>query len=108
MGKWPVLILLGVLAVVSGLFSGTETVFFSLSRADRVRMKKSGRPLEAMAAGLLDRPRALLTTLLLGNMTCNSMIFVISAFLLGEVYGDGAALNWSGGAMVALLALLPP
>ena len=110
MGDWPILIFLGILAVVSGLFSGTETVLFSLARADRVRMKKSGKPLEAMAAGLLDRPRALLTTLLLGNMTCNALIFVLSAFLLGHVHGlgAGAEANWSGGAIVALLSLLPP
>lgn len=76
------IILVVVLLAVSALFSGAETVLFSLSRHDRARMKKNAGSLEAMAAALLDNPRGLLTSLLLGNQLCNIMTFVISAILI--------------------------
>src|ERR1051326_1707377 len=59
-------VLLICLLAVSGVFSGAETVLFSLSRHDRARMKKSANRLEALAANLLDNPRHLLTSLLVG------------------------------------------
>jgi putative hemolysin len=108
MGHWLIVAVLILLAVISGLFSGTETVLFSLSKTDRARMKKSGNKLEALAATLLDEPRALLTTLLIGNMTCNILIFVLSAILLGNVSGEHISTDWSGSLLVGLLALLPP
>src|SRR5438105_4746978 len=79
------ILLLLVLLAVSGIFSGAETVLFSLSRHDRARMKKSPNRLDALAASLLDDPRSLLTALLMGNMTCNIVIFVVSALLLGRL-----------------------
>ena len=105
------LLLLVVLLGVSGLFSGAETVLFSLSRHERARMKKSANRLDVIAATLVDHPRSLLTALLMGNMTCNIVIFVVSAILLarlsaalhlaGIAGGAGAARagrDWRGGA----------
>src|SRR6186997_2974477 len=77
-------LLLLVLLAVSGTFSGAETVLFSLSRHDRARMKKSPNRLDVLAASLMDNPRSLLTALLMGNMTCNIVIFVVSALLLAR------------------------
>ena len=79
------LVLLLVLLCISGVFSGAETVLFSLSRHDRARMKRSRNRLEVLAASLLDSPRQLLTALLMGNMTCNIIVFVVSALLLGRL-----------------------
>src|SRR4051812_36812947 len=76
------ILLLVVLLGVSGVFSGAETVLFSLSRHDRARMKRSRNRLEVLAANLMDSPRQLLTALLMGNMTCNIVIFVVSTLLL--------------------------
>jgi putative hemolysin len=112
--------LVAVLLLVSAVFSGAETVLFSLSRHDRARMKKSPRPLERLAASLMDDPRSLLTTLLMGNMTCNIINYVVCAILLGHltvavvggsgVEGDGQGVE--GGllarALVAVLAIVPP
>lgn len=94
-------ILLGVLLAVSAAFSGSETVLFSLSRHDRLRMKKSKNRLEVLAAQLLDDPRSLITTLMIGNMGCNILIFVLSTLLLGEVERQ------AGKGVVAALVLLP-
>ena len=107
------ILLLLVLLGVSGVFSGAETVLFSLSRHDRARMKKSPNRLDALAAGLMDNPRSLLTALLMGNMTCNIVIFVVSAILLGRL---DAALHGVGGEdpawwsrlLVGALVAVPP
>ncbi len=103
-----------VLSVISALFSGTETVLFSLSRHDRIRMKKSGTRLEALAASLLDNPRYILTTLLVCNMTCNVLIFVLSAMLISghntqeAQIGELTGTSWLSSLGVMALALIPP
>jgi len=79
------LLLLLILLLISGFFSGSETVLFSLSRHERLRMKKSSNRLEALAAGLLDQSRALITTLMIGNMGCNTLIFVVSSVVLAHL-----------------------
>jgi putative hemolysin len=107
-----ILVVLLVLLGVSGLFSGSETVLFSLSRHDRARMKKSANRLEVMAAGLMDQPRALLTSLLMGNMTCNIIIFVMSTLLLGRLKGameaGEASPGWWPKVVVGALTIVPP
>jgi putative hemolysin len=105
-------LILLVLLVVSGTFSGAETVLFSLSRHDRARMKKSSNRLEVLAASLLERPRSLLTTLIMGNMTCNIVIFVMSSVLLGhfeETLSQHPGTNdWVRRILIVLLAAVPP
>lgn len=108
----PYLVIL-ILSVISALFSGSETVLFSLSRHDRSRMKKSGSRMEVLAATLLDNPRYVLTTLMLGNMTCNVLIFVLSAILLSgqsdetPLFSASTGFSWTH-VRVLLLSLLPP
>jgi putative hemolysin len=97
----PYFIALIVLLLISAFFAGSETVLFSLSRHDRLRMKQSGNRLQAMAAQLMENPRALLTTLMIGNMLANVIIFVLSTIILKDVeqaYGKG---------VVAALAVTP-
>ncbi len=104
------LIILLILLVISGVFSGAETVLFSLSRHERARMKKSKNRLEVMAANLVENPRSLLTSLLMGNMTCNIIVFVVSSLLLSRLSealakaGDGLG----GEALVGVLMVVPP
>lgn len=108
----PYLVIL-LLSVISALFSGSETVLFSLSRHDRSRMKKSGNRLEKLAATLLENPRYVLTTLMLGNMTCNVLIFVLSAILLTsqssetDLFSLKTGFSWTY-VHVLLLSLAPP
>ncbi|HVT80368.1 MAG TPA: hemolysin family protein [Phycisphaerae bacterium] len=105
-----VLLLVALLAV-SGIFSGAETVLFSLSRHDRARMKKSPNRFDVIAASLLDNPRSVLTALLMGNMTCNIVYFAVSTILLGRLEialshaYEGA---WWGKLIVAALVAFPP
>jgi putative hemolysin len=103
-------LLLVILLAVSGAFSGAETVLFSLSRHDRARMKKSSNRLDVLAASLMDNPRSLLTALLMGNMTCNIVIFVLSALLLRNLSGflEEALPDFLAGTLVVVLLAVPP
>lgn len=96
------LIAISILLVLSAVFAGSETIFFSLSRSERAHMKKSGHAWERLAASLLDNSKALLTTILIGNMVCNILIFVTSAILIGE------ATTASGSLWLSLLGFIPP
>lgn len=114
------LVLVVVLLLVSALFSGAETVLFSLSRHDRARMKKSANRLERLVAALMDDPRSVLTTLLMGNMTCNIVNYVTCAILLEHLtkalqvqhspagMGAGEGSHFVGKGLVAVLAIVPP
>jgi putative hemolysin len=78
----PMLVLLPVLLVASGFFSGSETALFGLTANERMLIRRhdtlSGRAIEA----LLANQRMLLITVLLGNMTVNVLYFVTSSILL--------------------------
>ena len=89
------------LLVVSAFFSASETVFFGLGADDRAGIRKRGGVVARSVEGLLKQPRQLLITILLGNMTINTLYMTISAVLLlryeseslaGLVFGAGSLL----------------
>lgn len=95
------LVLLPILLAVSAFFSGSETALFGLSAQQRLQLTRGGGIVGRATAGLLHDPRALLVTLMLGNMTINVLYFVISsALLLG--FDDRVH-----PALLALLSLVP-
>ena len=90
LGMAPQLILMAVLLVLSGTFSGSETVLFSLTSAQLKQQATSSNPLRRMAAGLMDQPKRTLTTILVGNTAVNVLLFATSYVLfrgLAEAYG---------------------
>lgn len=82
MGTWlsylPQLITIAILLVFSGVFSGSETALFSLSRAQARRLTE-GTAGERAAGRLLHNPQRLLSTLLVGNMTVNILLTSLCA-----------------------------
>ena len=64
------LVFLALLAL-SGLFSGSETAFFSLSRIDLLRFERSPSRRARMAAAVASRPERLLAAILFGNTLAN-------------------------------------
>jgi CBS domain containing-hemolysin-like protein len=80
------LVILAITAFLSACFSGSETALFSLPPDQVGRMKGEGG-LSAAAARLLEHPRCLLTTVLLGNMVVNVLFYSVSLHLLVEFRG---------------------
>jgi len=97
------LLLLPLLLVASGFFSGSETALFSLTRHQRVQLARSKSFVGTTITTLLSETRALLITLLLGNMTINVLFFVISSVLLIQFNKTA----WAGPVTVSIATVLP-
>jgi len=70
-----------LLLCASGFFSGAETAFFNLSGRQIQKMLTSPHKNQRLTAALLQRPKRLMTTLLLGNMAVNVFYFALTSTL---------------------------
>jgi CBS domain containing-hemolysin-like protein len=69
---------LAVICVIGSAFcSGTEVALFSLRRVEREQLARSERFVDKQIIGLLERPRRLIATVLVGNDAFNSILAVI-------------------------------
>jgi len=75
------IILVVLLILASGFFSGSETALFSLSQVKLSHYKKSSNKRENLIALLLSRPRRLLITIIVGNLVVNILASSVSASL---------------------------
>ena len=89
-----------ILLAGSAFFSGIETALFSLSPYEVARLGKGGRA-GRVVADLLQNPRRLLLTLMIGNVTVNMFIFAISLGFFDRLAGHLPLLG-------AVLGLLSP
>ena len=80
--------LLPILLFLSGFFSGSETALFSLSRVQVESLLKKNPGKGQKIRNLLERPRRLLITILLGNEFVNIAISTISAALIIQIAGS--------------------
>ncbi len=87
--------LLPIVMAVSFLLSGSETALFGLDDDERARAP-------ARVRVLLDRPQALLVSLLSVNLVVNILYFSVVARLADGAQGP-ATLWWAGGALAVLV-----
>jgi len=76
----PQAALLCVLLVLSGVFSGSEAVLFSLSRPQLEQFRAAGG-LQGLAARLMSAPKRTLMTILVGNTSVNVLLYA-TAYVL--------------------------
>jgi putative hemolysin len=81
-----VIVLIITFLVMSFLFSGTETAFFSLQSIETQRLEDDGAR-GARVLSLLDKRSDLITTILLGNETANIALTSFVAVVLAQKYG---------------------
>jgi len=80
---WAFYVLTVVLLLIcSGLLSGSEVAFFSLTIRDHTRLKEEDTPATKLILKLLDKPRYLLSTILITNNIVNIAIILVSDNLL--------------------------
>ncbi len=100
-------VLLAVLVVLSGTFSGSETVLFALTPAQIQQQAASSNPFRRLAARLMQRPRSTLTTILIGNTAVNVFLFATSYVLFRDLAARvGAWLNPVAGVASILLVVV--
>ena len=68
--------------LVSGFCSGTEVALFSLRRVDREQLARSESAVDARIVKLLERPRRLIATVLIGNEAFNSLLAVLALLVV--------------------------
>lgn len=79
---WVLLASMVPLLALSGLFSASETVLFGLTVDDRNTIRRHGGVFSAAIESLLRQPRLLLISILLCNMTINTVYMTIGSLLL--------------------------
>ena len=70
---------------LSAFFSGSETAFFALSKADLERFKNSSNTSELRVATLMSQSRQLLVTILVGNTIVNITTASLAALLTTQI-----------------------
>jgi gliding motility-associated protein GldE len=75
-----------VLLILSALFSGSESAFFSLTNADIIKLRKSKSGNSAKALKLLSEPNMLLSTILIANNLVNVGIVVLSTYITSTMF----------------------
>ena len=85
---------LPLLVLLSGLFSASETAFFSLNTLRLERLAKEGNRRAQEILKFLQNPADLIATILIGNEVVNVAIAATSAVLFVRLFGEdkGAAL----------------
>jgi len=105
--SWVFLLLL---IISSGLISGSEIAFFSLSPNDVAHLKEEDSKQSQRILRLKDMPRTLLATILIANNFVNIAIVVVSDFLIKRMIGPemmesigqwlfGNGFSWIGDAL---------
>ena len=82
------LILLVLLLICSGLISGSETAFFSLTLDQQQELKSENSVVSNKILNLLSNPSKFLATILISNNLINIGVIVTSEFLLDSLLGD--------------------
>jgi putative hemolysin len=90
--------------VVSALFTGTEVAMFALRRVDREQMARSARGADKQVLAMLQHPRRLIATVLIGNETINCVLSILALMLVGTWLELPS--RWAQGA-VAIALLMP-
>ena len=80
------------LLMLSALFSGAEIAFFSLDRKTLDQLLEEGTGASKIVAKLLDRPKRLLATILIGNNLVNVGFIIYTAYLV-SVYIPSEDMN---------------
>ncbi len=85
----PALISMGVLVILvffSGLVSGSETAFFSLSPSDIEYLKLGGLKKNKAIINMLAKPKQLLATILISNNFINVSIVILSTYIVANSF----------------------
>ena len=81
---------LAVLCIlVAGFCSGTEVALFSLRRVDREQLARSEERRDKRILALLERPRRLIATVLIGNEACAGVLAVVALVVVARYVDAG-------------------
>jgi Mg2+/Co2+ transporter CorB len=79
---------IGILALLSAFFSGSETAMMALNRYRLAHLVKEGHPGARKAKRLLKRPDRLLGVILIGNVLVNNLGATAAALIGLQLFGE--------------------
>lgn len=85
---WPLFIVIIVLLFCSGVISGSEVAFFSFTPSQLQECRTRLAPYDRHILHLLDRPKALLATILILNNFVNVGIVTVATYITWEITGS--------------------
>src|SRR5262249_31545827 len=91
--------------VVSAFCAGTEVALFSIRRLERGQLAQSKRLTDRRIVAMLERPRRLIATVLIGTQACNAVLGVLAFAVLRKRFSVWPAL-WLAIAVAAPLIVL--
>ncbi len=83
----PHLLAMALLIAMSGLISASETAIFALSRHQLNRLRQSSHATAQLLLRLRENPRSLLSTILLSNITINTLLYSMLAVTVANLGG---------------------
>jgi gliding motility-associated protein GldE len=86
----------GLLAL-SGLVSGSEVAFFSLTANDYETLEQENHPARTLLYELREKPRMLLATILIANNFINIAIVLVSEIILRLLFPEEMFVTWAAG-----------
>lgn len=89
------LLIIAILLLLSGLVSGSEVAFFSLTANDYEELEQEGNPARETLYDLRDQPRMLLATILIANNFINIAIVLVSEIILRKIFPDALFASWA-------------
>lgn len=89
--------------VISGFCSGTEVALFSLRRVDREQLTHSNLGADQRILSLLERPRRLIATVLLGNVAFDALLAITALAVVSAHIGFASP--WANGGVALAIAL---
>lgn len=99
-------LVLPLLIMTSAFFSGSETSLFSIGKVARNRLVQSESAIDRLIASMLQAPRSLLVTILLGNELTNIALSIVTASLLSSTL-ESFELSLLEQALVSASLVLP-
>ncbi|MBI3313134.1 MAG: HlyC/CorC family transporter [Candidatus Omnitrophica bacterium] len=73
--------------IASGLFSGTETALFSLSKIEKRRLAERHPKVWKWISNHLEHPRRTLVTILIGNLFVNTLVASLVTLIVSSLWG---------------------
>ncbi|MCP4442722.1 MAG: gliding motility-associated protein GldE [Aureispira sp.] len=87
--------LVGLLLICSGMLSGSEVAYFSITHNDISKLQQDeNSPQTRRLLRLLERPRYLLSTILIANNFVNIAIIIVSNYILGQLIPSDTMPHW--------------
>ncbi|HLL23580.1 MAG TPA: hemolysin family protein [Kofleriaceae bacterium] len=95
--------LAAVCVLISAFCSGTEVALFSLRRVDREQLARSELSFDKQILRVLERPRRLIATVLIGNQAFNSLLAIIALSIVIRLHPVESW--WALGGLALAIAL---